>query len=737
MRISEKPLPPERSERSFGGGLIVTLNNDSFISVYRGGKTTMKKRSVSLFLSLAVLAGGAVGVSAEDTTVASRTVTFDAALSDAEVAASADISSMLEEDSGGNKYLTLTKEQAVTLTPQSGGAAAVLSGGRYITVSFKIAAEAKTGCMSVVPIFSDSDGKEITDKTWECSLWNKTLTMASTAKKSIDTKTFYSVEYVFDTTANTYEILYQGERMTDSGADDYTFELTASPAVSGIAGVELQGTNNKKAWIDDIAIKVWNKADEGGKDPEPTPTPTPTPTPDPEPGTDPDPTPTPGEADEELKYSYDFESDIVGKLPQGKGIEARLSGGTTKKEDYFTVVTAKDINGADSKMLKITQRADSFTDYNRIVLPTGDIEGEILEFSYDVKLDGAAQHVGASPGILDYERDAEGTKTSHLEWGKGTVAMARYSQNWYFNGVTSGGNPPQWYAPSGSWSHVRCIVNTVKGTMMIYPDTTLNGATDYMPLPKYSSKTRIVTGIEGFEISVSKDTAQKQSFDAYFDNFKLYKRAPLVFTAKNGTEDLKTDSLSLEFTANKEFTKEGSVTVSKAGGEILESTKYTKEITQNGVKLTFKSPLEKKTSYTVTLSGFEYGDKLPMSDAYSFTFLTEPESYDVTYSVTADGAELTDLSAARGKTLSITAANRNYQNAAPTAYITFAALISPKNQLISAKTVDLGELKTGEKSTKTISFAVPDQDLAGCRLKLMTWDTMKNGNILFENYEIK
>lgn len=734
----KNPFLPREANVLSGGGLIVTLNNDSFISVYRGGKTTMKKRSVSLFLSLAVFAGGAVGVSAEDATVASRTVTFDAALSDANVAASCNISSMLKEDDGGNKYLTLTKDQAVTLTPQSGGAAAVLSGGRYITVSFKIAAEARPGCMSVVPIFSDSDGKEITDETWKCSLWNQKLTMASTAKKSIDTKTFYSVEYVFDTTANTYEILYQGERMTDSGADDYTFELTSSEltsslAVSGIAGVELRGTNTKNAWIDDIAIKVWNKADEGGKDPDPTPTPGT----DPEPGTDPDPTPTPGETDGELKYSYDFESDIVGKLPQGEGITAKLSGGTTAVEDYFTVVTAKDINGVDSKMLKITQRADSFTDYNRIALPTGDIEGEILEFSYDVKLDGVENHVGASPGILDYERDAEGTKVSHLQWGKGTIAMARYEQNWYFNGVTSGGNPPQWYAPSGSWSHVRCIVNTAKGTIMIYPDTTLSGATDYMSLPQFNSKARTVSGIEGFEITVSKDSAQKQNFEAYFDNFKVYKRAPLTFTTKSEAEDAATDSLSLEFTANKEFTKEGSVTVSKAGGELLESTKYTKEITQNGVKLTFKSALEKKTGYTVTISGFEYGDKIPMSDAYSFTFLTEPESYDVTYSVTADGAELTDLSAARGKTLSITAANRNYQNAAPTAYITFAALISPKNQLISAKTVDMGELKTGEKSTKTISFAVPDQDLAGCKLKLMTWDTMKNGNILFENYEIK
>ena len=680
----------------------------------------MKKKIVSAVITTAMLLSSMQLGTAWAATLSTRTLDFESSAADSGFIANYTEDNLYDVE--GNKSLNLVSGTDVKIEfADDNGAKTVLSDGKEISIKFDIKFESSiSSAAEIIPNFTDSEGNAIESEL--CGLVVKggklivTGHAAAEERYSGSAKEPYTVEYVIDKEAKTYKVLVNSE-------EQFSGELNNSPSsVGGLDSIGLTGTKSKYVLVDNITVEL-SDGEETPVEPE-------------EPPVNPEEPPVEPDTDSELVFSYDFENDTVGKAPgESDVLELRYYNSSLSKDEYFPVVEKEDINGNMSKMLHWDHNADvTYTDNNRITFSLGNVEAEYLEYTCDVMIK-SENHTGPTFGARDYCYDENGNKTEWGNWGLPACTFARYNQNWYTK--TWDGKAPQFTAAADKWVRLRYIVNTTKNTMTVYyNDTPLNGAVDVAPDRGGQDKNRDIDGWVNFQIYGGRDV--KTDFDFYFDNFNVYARKALNFTAQQGNTDVKTTGAELAFVSNREFTTMSDPIVLDSEGKALSQNDYSVTKSNNGFTVKFNNgALKKKSKYTIKVASAEDSKKIGLPDAYLYEFVTEPLAFDATYKVTESGNEVTSLTGLGGKTLNINSINRNYEVDGNASFVSAAVLSDSKGEIKQIIELDSGSLAKGTKSEQDNTLTLPNEDLTGYMLKILTWDSVANGNVLFDTVDIQ
>lgn len=680
----------------------------------------MKKKIVSAVITTAMLLSSMQLGTAWAATLSTRTLDFESSAADSGFIANYTEDNLYDVE--GNKSLNLVSGTDVKIEfADDNGAKTVLSDGKEISIKFDIKFESSiSSAAEIIPNFTDSEGNAIESEL--CGLVVKggklivTGHAAAEERYSGSAKEPYTVEYVIDKEAKTYKVLVNSE-------EQFSGELNNSPSsVGGLDSIGLTGTKSKYVLVDNITVEL-SDGEETPVEPE-------------EPPVNPEEPPVEPDTDSELVFSYDFENDTVGKAPgESDVLELRYYNSSLSKDEYFPVVEKEDINGNMSKMLHWDHNADvTYTDNNRITFSLGNVEAEYLEYTCDVMIK-SENHTGPTFGARDYCYDENGNKTEWGNWGLPACTFARYNQNWYTK--TWDGKAPQFTAAADKWVRLRYIVNTTKNTMTVYyNDTPLNEAVDVAPDRGGQEKNRDIDGWVNFQIYGGRDV--KTDFDFYFDNFNVYARKALNFTAQQGNTDVKTTGAELAFVSNREFTTMSDPVVLDSEGKALSQNDYSVTKSNNGFTVKFNNgALKKKSKYTIKVASAEDSKKIGLPDAYLYEFVTEPLAFDATYKVTESGNEVTSLTGLGGKTLNINSINRNYEVDGNASFVSAAVLSDSKGEIKQIIELDSGSLAKGTKSEKDNTLTLPNEDLTGYMLKILTWDSVANGNVLFDTVDIQ
>lgn len=680
----------------------------------------MKKKIVSAVITTAMLLSSMQLGTAWAATLSTRTLDFESSAADSGFIANYTEDNLYDVE--GNKSLNLVSGTDVKIEfADDNGAKTVLSDGKEISIKFDIKFESSiSSAAEIIPNFTDSEGNAIESEL--CGLVVKggklivTGHAAAEERYSGSAKEPYTVEYVIDKEAKTYKVLVNSE-------EQFSGELNNSPSsVGGLDSIGLTGTKSKYVLVDNITVEL-SDGEETPVEPE-------------EPPVNPEEPPVEPDTDSELVFSYDFENDTVGKAPgESDVLELRYYNSSLSKDEYFPVVEKEDINGNMSKMLHWDHNADvTYTDNNRITFSLGNVEAEYLEYTCDVMIK-SENHTGPTFGARDYCYDENGNKTEWGNWGLPACTFARYNQNWYTK--TWEGKTPQFDAPADKWVRLRYIVNTTKNTMTVYyNDTPLKEAVDVAPDRGGQDKNRDIDGWVNFQIYGGRDV--KTDFDFYFDNFNVYARKALNFTAQQGNTDVKTTGAELAFVSNREFTTMSDPIVLDSEGKALSQNDYSVTKSNNGFTVKFNNgALKKKSKYTIKVASAEDSKKIGLPDGYLYEFVTEPLAFDATYKVTESGNEVTSLTGLDGKTLNINSINRNYEVDGNVSFVSAAVLSDSKGEIKQIIELDSGSLAKGTKSEKDNTLTLPNEDLTGYMLKILTWDSVANGNVLFDTVDIQ
>ena len=680
----------------------------------------MKKKIVSAVITTAMLLSSMQLGTAWAATLSTRTLDFESSAADSGFIANYTEDNLYDVE--GNKSLNLVSGTDVKIEfADDNGAKTVLSDGKEISIKFDIKFESSiSSAAEIIPNFTDSEGNAIESEL--CGLVVKggklivTGHAAAEERYSGSAKDPYTVEYVIDKEAKTYKVLVNSE-------EQFSGELNNSPSsVGGLDSIGLTGTKSKYVLVDNITVEL-SDGEETPVEPE-------------EPPVNPEEPPVEPDTDSELVFSYDFENDTVGKAPgESDVLELRYYNSSLSKDEYFPVVEKEDINGNMSKMLHWDHNADvTYTDNNRITFSLGNVEAEYLEYTCDVMIK-SENHTGPTFGARDYCYDENGNIKEWGNWGLPSCTFGRYTQNWYTK--TWDGKAPQFTAAADKWVRLRYIVNTTKNTMTVYyNDTPLNEAVDVAPDRGGQEKNRDIDGWVNFQIYGGRDV--KTDFDFYFDNFNVYARKALEFTAQQGNTDVKTTGAELAFVSNREFTTMSDPIVLDSEGKALSQNDYSVTKSNNGFTVKFNNgALKKKSKYTIKVASAEDSKKIGLPDAYLYEFVTEPLAFDATYKVTESGNEVTSLTGLGGKTLNINSINRNYEVDGNASFVSAAVLSDSKGEIKQIIELDSGSLAKGTKSEKDNTLTLPNEDLTGYMLKILTWDSVANGNVLFDTVDIQ
>ena len=680
----------------------------------------MKKKIVSAVITTAMLLSSMQLGTAWAATLSTRTLDFESSAADSGFIANYTEDNLYDVE--GNKSLNLVSGTDVKIEfADDNGAKTVLSDGKEISIKFDIKFESSiSSAAEIIPNFTDSEGNAIESEL--CGLVVKggklivTGHAAAEERYSGSAKEPYTVEYVIDKEAKTYKVLVNSE-------EQFSGELNNSPSsVGGLDSIGLTGTKSKYVLVDNITVEL-SDGEETPVEPE-------------EPPVNPEEPPVEPDTASELVFSYDFENDTVGKAPgESDVLELRYYNSSLSKDEYFPVVEKEDINGNMSKMLHWDHNADvTYTDNNRITFSLGNVEAEYLEYTCDVMIK-SENHTGPTFGARDYCYDENGNKTEWGNWGLPACTFGRYNQNWYTK--TWDGKAPQFTAAADKWVRLRYIVNTTKNTMTVYyNDTPLKEAVDVAPDRGGQDKNRDIDGWVNFQIYGGRDV--KTDFDFYFDNFNVYARKALNFTAQQGNTDVKTTGAELAFVSNREFTTMSDPIVLDSEGKALSQNDYSVTKSNNGFTVKFNNgALKKKSKYTIKVASAEDSKKIGLPDAYLYEFVTEPLAFDATYKVTESGNEVTSLTGLDGKTLNINSINGNYEVDGNVSFVSAAVLSDSKGEIKQIIELDSGSLAKGTKSEKDNTLTLPNEDLTGYMLKILTWDSVANGNVLFDTVDIQ
>ena len=680
----------------------------------------MKKKIVSAVITTAMLLSSMQLGTAWAATLSTRTLDFESSAADSGFIANYTEDNLYDVE--GNKSLNLVSGTDVKIEfADDNGAKTVLSDGKEISIKFDIKFESSiSSAAEIIPNFTDSEGNAIESEL--CGLVVKggklivTGHAAAEERYSGSAKEPYTVEYVIDKEAKTYKVLVNSE-------EQFSGELNNSPSsVGGLDSIGLTGTKSKYVLVDNITVEL-SDGEETPVEPE-------------EPPVNPEEPPVEPDTDSELVFSYDFENDTVGKAPgESDVLELRYYNSSLSKDEYFPVVEKEDINGNMSKMLHWDHNADvTYTDNNRITFSLGNVEAEYLEYTCDVMIK-SENHTGPTFGARDYCYDENGNKTEWGNWGLPACTFARYNQNWYTK--TWDGKAPQFTAAADKWVRLRYIVNTTKNTMTVYyNDTPLKEAVDVAPDRGGQDKNRDIDGWVNIQIYGGRDV--KTDFDFYFDNFNVYARKALNFTAQQGNTDVKTTGAELAFVSNREFTTMSDPIVLDSEGKALSQNDYSVTKSNNGFTVKFNNgALKKKSKYTIKVASAEDSKKIGLPDGYLYEFVTEPLAFDATYKVTESGNEVTSLTGLDGKTLNINSINRNYEVDGNASFVSAAVLSDSKGEIKQIIELDSGSLAKGTKCEKDNTLTLPNEDLTGYMLKILTWDSVANGNVLFDTVDIQ
>ena len=680
----------------------------------------MKKKIVSAVITTAMLLSSMQLGTAWAATLSTRTLDFESSAADSGFIANYTEDNLYDVE--GNKSLNLVSGTDVKIEfADDNGAKTVLSDGKEISIKFDIKFESSiSSAAEIIPNFTDSEGNAIESEL--CGLVVKggklivTGHAAAEERYSGSAKEPYTVEYVIDKEAKTYKVLVNSE-------EQFSGELNNSPSsVGGLDSIGLTGTKSKYVLVDNITVEL-SDGEETPVEPE-------------EPPVNPEEPPVEPDTDSELVFSYDFENDTVGKAPgESDVLELRYYNSSLSKDEYFPVVEKEDINGNMSKMLHWDHNADvTYTDNNRITFSLGNVEAEYLEYTCDVMIK-SENHTGPTFGARDYCYDENGNIKEWGDWGLPACTFARYNQNWYTK--TWDGKAPQFTAAADKWVRLRYIVNTTKNTMTVYyNDTPLKEAVDVAPDRGGQDKNRDIDGWVNFQIYGGRDV--KTDFDFYFDNFNVYARKALNFTAQQGNTDVKTTGAELAFVSNREFTTMSDPIVLDSEGKALSQNDYSVTKSNNGFTVKFNNgALKKKSKYTIKVASAEDSKKIGLPDGYLYEFVTDPLAFDATYKVTESGNEVTSLTGLGGKTLNINSINRNYEVDGNASFVSAAVLSDSKGEIKQIIELDSGSLAKGTKSEKDKTLTLPNEDLTGYMLKILTWDSVANGNVLFDTVDIQ
>lgn len=686
----------------------------------------MKKRYTTIALAAAVIMN-TFGVSYQTAlakTLLQKTLDFEKTAAEAGFIAS-DYSDCLVEEADNHVLNVSNKTSEVKLefAEDETGKKVVLTDGETISVMFDVKFESVAlSSASLIPIFTDSDGNIIENELCVFRILNGKLNLTgSNTENNIQLigkkDTYYNVEYIIDKAAKTYKVKVDGE-------EKFAGVLDNSPeTVGGLDSISIKGEKSKNVTFDNIVITISDSSNDPDKPTDPT---------------DPGETEEP-EEDSELFCNYNFEKDTVGKAPAGDGITYKVHNNSVSADDYFKVVEHEGLDGKTSKMLRIKYDSSlTYTDFNFIrFMFSENAESPILEYSYDV-MAIAEDHVAAGLGILDYYYDENKNIVFMSRWGKTTFGMSgRYQQNWYTK--TKDGSTPQFTAGKGVWTNIRIIVNTVTNTMSIYHDgLEVPRGINVKPerFDTSSEADRNIDGWSGIQIFGGKN--DKTDFEFYYDNIKVYKREPVIFTAQQSENDISTAGAELTFKANRDIVSMSDPVIEDSKGNNISPKNYTIKKDSEGFTVSFNNGvLNKKSKYTINVESAYDSNQIGLADKFMYEFTTEPENYDVTCKVMNGEDKLESLSGLGGQTVNIYAKNRNYKTEQEKEFITFAVLTDSKGKMIAVKTIDSGNLKNGEESEKSVEFTLPDGDLIGYELRIMTWDSMLTGNKLFKSLFIK
>lgn len=624
---------------------------------------------------------------------------------------------LAEQD--GNHYLKVN-QNVPELNFRISDGPMIVTEEENIEIGFSINLVRRTSKIRIVPNFVNDASELYSDVLCGMEVVNKNIRIIDTEEIITDlniatnlaTGAWHDIKYVIDAKAKSYEVYLNGEKI-------YEHELHNSPeGVGGLESLTVTGTGTGDMYIDNISMQTTQKPDE------------PIITPDPD---------EPELPDEDLKFSYDFEDETVGGLPSADRTAIKISGSGINASDIFSVVEGEDINGNTSKMLKLTQRhSTDFSDYYKISIPSGeDVKGDFVEFSYDVKYENETNNSGPVHGMLDSAVSSDGVRTDFTKWGSSTFGFAKYKSNWY---IDLNGGAKIFSAPSGEWRHVRTVINAQKSTVTIYSDG--EKVCEDIPMNKFNDKKKCEYGeymLCGFEIKTSKDDAQKNDFDAYFDNFEIHSRQAVKYSTDCNAEDISVKGTEITFKANQAVNTLPSVVLYDGMGNIVDKSWYSADINADEVVVKLNDGYEwkRKSDYKIIIKDASNEHSIPMVEPYEFNFTTEPESYDVTYKVTCNGEEVTNLNDVSGQTIAVYAKNRNYDGADSQSFISFAVLMDSDGKMIAAHKISADNLAKGSDAEGTVEITLPQGSLDGYTLKLMTWDGLTNGNILYPSLKVK
>lgn len=689
----------------------------------------MKKRYTTIALAAAVIMN-TFGVSYQTAfakTLLQKTLDFEKSAVEAGFITT-DYSDYLAEEADNHALNVNNKANEIKLefADSENGKKTVLADGETISVMFDVKFEsAALSAASVVPIFTDSDGNIIENELCVFRILAGKLNLTgSNTENNIQLigkkDTYYNVEYIIDKAAKTYKVKVDGE-------EKFAGALDNSPeTVGGLDSITIKGEKSKNVTFDNIVITISDSSNDPDKPTDPT---------DP---TDPGETEEP-EEDSELFCNYNFEKDTVGKAPAGDGITCAVKNKSVSVDDYFKVVEHEGLDGKTSKMLRIKHDGSlTYADFNFIkFMFSENAESPILEYSYDV-MAIAEDHVAAGLGMFDYYYDGNKNIVNMSMWGLPTFGMTgRYMQNWYTN--IKDGSAPQFTAGKGVWTNIRIIVNTVTNTMSMYHDgLEVPNGINVKParFDTSSEADRNIDGWSGFQIYGGRN--DKTDFEFYYDNIKIYKREPVIFTAQQSENDISTAGAELTFKANRDIASMSEPVIKDSKGNNISPKNYIIKKDSEGFTVSFNNGvLNKKSKYTINVESAYDSNQIGLADKFMYEFTTEPENYDVTCKVMNGEDKVESLSGLGGQTVNIYAKNRNYKTEKEKEFITFAVLTDSKGKMIAIKTIDSGNLKNGEESEKSVEFTLPDGDLIGYELRIMTWDSMLTGNKLFKSLIVK
>ncbi len=325
------------------------------------------------------------------------------------------------------------------------------------------------------------------------------------------------------------------------------------------------------------------------------------------------------------------------------------------------------------------------------------------------------------------------TKYAGVCFAAGQRIDVNYNGGNKYNTIFSAEDCPQGYVEVVSLYDTE---NLTKRVILSYTTVTGKSVTNdsgYLPC----SNVGTVDAIALFSVN----GASTLITDAYVDDIcvkKITKPRAVEITPSSGAENVsvgtKVQAVFDQRMDTGSLTETSFYVVDADGNKPEQTISYeTDSMDRTVATISFKQSLENSQEYTIRLTNDITNGSYQLDKNYSVKFTTEPEKFNVEYTLVdvESGKTIDKIANYKGKAVKATINLENYKGNSPQSYFASIAFVNALTGKQIAYNCSSATLALGEKADiVTLNFVLPDDVDENYKLKYFIWDNFTEKNIL-------